>query len=144
MNNRPTHRVSVKIALLNSAKDQVLMTVLPTGGHGLPGGHVEGIERPEQALTRELQEELGLDQYMYHDVEQRQFWREQGGDRIILGYTGVLDDDAVIMVDANEVLGTIWVSREDILSGSISSEAYNEYIVRVLASNDVSARRDKE
>lgn len=133
MNNRPTHRVSVKIALLNQGGDRVLMTVLPSGGYGLPGGHIEGFEQPDVALSRELHEELGLAEGAYYDVVQRQFWREDGGDRIILGYTGVFHDAAVIDVDQSEVIDTIWVSYDDIATGVVNSTAYNHYLLEVLS-----------
>jgi 8-oxo-dGTP pyrophosphatase MutT (NUDIX family) len=57
---RPTHRISVKIALMNTLGNKVLVTQLHDGRYGLPGGHLEYDETPLEALSRELHEELGI------------------------------------------------------------------------------------
>lgn len=127
--NRPTHRVSVKIALFNEARDRILMTVIPDGRYGLPGGHLEYGETPRSCLSRELREELGLEDEDYTQLVERGFWREKNGDRVILAYSGILKSDTVFTFDPNEVIDIAWTSRGDVEAGSISSETYNEFMI---------------
>ena len=126
----PRHPVSSKIILLNETGDKALMTVLPRGGFGLPGGHVEGLEQPDDTLERELFEELGLSKGEYTDVVRREFLRFDS--RIILMYTGVLAEDVVITADPVEVKEVTWVSRRDIETGVIPAGKYTDYILTVL------------
>lgn len=127
MTDRPKHRVSVKVALLNETKDQVLMTVLSDGRLGVPGGHIEGLEQPRDALERELSEELGLRAADYNNVTQTAVWREAKGDRLIIGYTAQLNSDAVIRVDPTEVADSRWVTREDVERGGLSI-TYDDFL----------------
>ena len=130
MQTRPTHRVSVKAALLDETTQRALMTITPDGGFGLPGGHVEYNESPDTAIRRELQEELGLGEI--GALKQRGFWREVDGDRIILGYVGKFSETTIITIDPDEIAGTVWVSKEDLLKGSVYSKTYNDYLMEVL------------
>lgn len=109
------------------------MTIVPErNGCGLPGGHIEGLEQPDDALRRELAEELGLQEGQYHDVRQYGFWRDKSGGRIILGYTGVLDDDTNIRVNPEEVADIVWVSYDDLANGVVSSKSYGDYLLELL------------
>ena len=60
-----TRVVPVVAAVLEDADGQVLVVQRPTGQHyplfwEFPGGKIEEGESPEEALSRELEEELGL------------------------------------------------------------------------------------
>ena len=128
MTERPKHRASVKIALFNESRDHILMTVLPDGRYGLPGGHVEEVEQLDAALERELEEELGLKPDDYSVPAQYCFWKDPKGSRIILAYTGILHASAIITVDPTEVVATVWVSREDIEAGKPHSKTYDTFL----------------
>ena len=124
------HRVSVKVALLNEAGNKVLMTTLPWGGVGLPGGHIDNRETPHEALVREMYEELGLKEGQYTDVETSTFFR--AGGRIILFHTGRLSEDVKITVDPKEVSEAIWVSYDDLKTGKIPTGTYGNYLEQLL------------
>lgn len=128
--SRHTHRVSVKVMLLNKAADKVLMTVMSDGRYGLPGGHIDRQESPTLALQRELFEELGLTMGLYSDITEHGFFRS--GSRLILMYTGVLSEDIELMPDETEVVDAEWVSLEDLTSGRIYSRTYEEHIKQLL------------
>ena len=108
------------------------MTVLPGGGgYGIPGGHLEYDELPDVAIERELKEELGLCAGQYRDLSQVKFWKESGGDRVILGYQGILEDETAIILQPEEVESVVWVEYLDIVEGRVSSEAYNEFLLEL-------------
>ena len=120
--DRPRHRVSVKIALINKAGDRVLMTRTRNDGYGLPGGHVEYGETPEQALFRELHEELGIQ--TPEGVQK---------ERIILGYRAEFDEKTILQLDPNEVAGVYWASVADFDQGTAATVTYEAFIRKVLA-----------
>ena len=61
MDERQLMRVSCKAALYNTDRSKVLLAQYEPNRFGLPGGHVEVGETPDQAIQRELQEELELE-----------------------------------------------------------------------------------
>lgn len=131
---RPRHRVSAKIALLNLVGDRVLMTRTHDGGFGLPGGHVEYDELPEDAIIRELKEELGL---IYNGpLTKADFWRDARTDRILLGFIGQLDEAVELKLDQREVAGVIWASIEDFDRGSVATMSYEAYVRKVMTINN--------
>jgi len=72
--NRKT--VDVAVGILINAQNQFLLTSRPLGKvyeayWEFPGGKLEANETVEQALTRELEEELGL------KIDDVQIWRQQ-------------------------------------------------------------------
>ena len=132
--SRLAHRVSVKIAFTNHAGDRVLLTRLHDGGYGLPGGHIEIGETPELALERELNEELGLVSKQYIDSLMRtDFWRDTRTDRILLGYSALLDQDVDLIIDEREVAGIYWASVADFDQGKVATITYEPFIRKVLS-----------
>lgn len=63
---RKTFEVSTKAAIFNRSLDQVLVIDLSQikrygkNKHGLPGGHMEENEKPDQTIAREIKEECGI------------------------------------------------------------------------------------
>lgn len=130
---RPRYRVSTKIALVNPAGNKVLMTRLHDGRFGLPGGHVEGEETPEEAISRELFEELGLS--YQGDLHKYDFWRDPNGDRILLGFIGSLDEATPLTLQEEEVTGVYWASLEDFDQGEVTTVTYEPFIRKVLSAS---------
>jgi 8-oxo-dGTP diphosphatase len=64
--SNPLREFTVVVAVIRDQEDRVLLTQRPTGRHmgGLwefPGGKIDDGEAPREALTRELDEELGIE-----------------------------------------------------------------------------------
>ena len=125
--SRPTQRVSAKIILYNPERTQVVLAEYVKGRFGLPGGHLEEGETPEEAIFREIKEELGfaLD---ITTVTRKDFWRSADG-RIILGFMSTMPNDQKIVVDTNEIYDARWVKLSDIIDGSIVVDTYKELIL---------------
>ena len=102
---RPTHRVSVKIALCTPDGSKVLVTQLAGGTDGLPGGHMEFGETPEIAIKRELREELGI--VYVGPLKQGRFWKDPKGDRILLGFIGELDENTEFQLQLEELPASV-------------------------------------
>lgn len=109
--------------------------MLINGNQGLPGGHVEYDEQPDEAIAREIYEELGVKDVL--ELQQRAFWKDLKSDRIILGYTGRLDETVGIVVDGKEVIGTMWVSIEDIKSDSISIPTFRDFLLDIFENSSI-------
>ena len=123
---RPMHRVSTKIALHTRGGEKVLVTRLADGRYGLPGGHIEYGETPEEAILRELHEELGI---IYNGpLEQVHFWKDPAGDRILLGYKGQLDETAKMMLQRQEVAGVQWMTQGEVRKGLFNTLTYKDFL----------------
>lgn len=126
---RELFRVTCKIAFFSPDRASVLLIEQQQGKYGLPGGHLEEGEAPEQGLLREVQEELGV---VYKGIlERRDFWTHADG-KIVLGFVGELDQATEFMIDPQEVTATRWVSIEMLQSGEVSAGGYHEFILRQL------------
>ncbi len=126
--SRPTQRVSAKVALYCPERTHVVLTEYIRGNFGLPGGHLEENETPEEAIVREVQEELGIE-LNSDQLQRKDFWRNPDG-RIILGFVGTLPRDREIKVDTNEIVDAKWVKISDIVDGSIIVDSYTEFITK--------------
>ena len=78
--------VSTKAAIYSENASHVLVIYINKNkSWGLPGGHIEAGETPDQAIERELMEECGL---AIPHLQRRDFFLHSEG-KIILAYTGV-------------------------------------------------------
>lgn len=125
--SRTLHAVSAKVAIYNPTRTKVLLTEYLPGKYGLPGGHLEGTETPDQAAVREVSEELGitLDATI---MQSKSFWRHDGG-KIVLGYTATLPEDTEFTLDPVEVEAVHWVPLSDIEAGAINTRSYDDFIL---------------
>lgn len=121
--------------MLNPEGDKVLLARYLPGLYGLPGGHIDNDEHPDEAMARELKEELGLS-----DVTLRRgsFTRHENG-KIVLFYTGILSEDTRLQADPSELEAGEWVNIEQISSDKISLGDYKDFTLET--ANDRSASR---
>jgi len=101
-----------KVLLCDSHKWPGLFTV--------PGGHVELGETCEDALVREIKEEVGLDIKVVDLVSIQQviypseFWKR--AHFIFFDYLCSMEGNQSVIVDTKEIQGTIWSDPKDALN----------------------------
>jgi len=91
------------------------------GLRGLPGGHLEPDELPDEALVREINEELGvtIDNFTRMDF----FMRGGRGSSVILAYTGSAPAGIVLNPPHPEHEFGMWVTKSELeMTEDISSE----------------------
>ncbi len=124
MDERSLFRVSCKAALYDPTGEKVLLSQYASGFYGLPGGHIDAGEMPDEAVHRELFEELGIkDVKLVH----RDFWMHQNG-KVVLGFTGAIDASREIHIQEEELIAAVWAPVADIRSGKIDVRSYSQFI----------------
>lgn len=87
---RQDFHVTTKAALYSDDGQQIVVTdYLDRGQFGLPGGHIDKGEHPDQAMARELEEETGLKNVT---LQRRDFFLHVNG-KLVLAYVGTLPLD---------------------------------------------------
>lgn len=85
-------RVSAKAAIYNKTRDKVLVIHMDqVNDWGLPGGHIEEGETPDEAIARELLEECGV---VSSNLGRADFFMHSNG-KLILAYTGTADSETL-------------------------------------------------
>ena len=118
---RPKHVVSTKLALYSHDNTSVLLMHYPVKGYyGLPGGHVEPQEDPNDTIRRELLEELTLTV----DTLKRTDFFLRGGDHgpIILAFTAIAPIDVSIVPTDPKFEYGVWIAKADIATIDMSKE----------------------
>lgn len=91
---RDLHRISTKAAIFTPDYSHVLvMHMVPDTSpaiYGLPGGHMDKDEKPDETIVREIHEELGITAPTLEHVD---FFMHENG-KIVLAYKGVLPFDS--------------------------------------------------
>lgn len=107
----------IVVAAVLIEKGRVLLTRRPGGTHlehlwEFPGGKMEEGESPEQALVRELREEIGIEAVV-RDIVDVKFWRYPSRDVLLLFYRV---ERAPTSGDVRDlaVAAHAWVSLEEI------------------------------
>lgn len=120
-----THRVSCKVALYNEDFSKVLVAEYNPGNFGLPGGHLEGDETPDDAIARELQEELGLSGIVLRHGD---FIRHFDG-KVVLYFYGTIKEDTKLYVDLDEMSAVRWVPVKDIQTKTVNIDMYRDFVL---------------
>jgi mutator protein MutT len=83
----------------------------------LPGGRMNVGEQPEEALHREIREELGVEVRIFGIHDSWTFTSERTGQaHIVIVYRCELVDETPFHLDGNELTETRWISASDDLS----------------------------
>lgn len=126
MSDRHLLRVSCKCALYTPDGAKVLLSEYEEGDYGLPGGHMDPDEMPDETIARELYEELGLRNLT---LSRKDFWMHKNG-KLILGYTGSLDETTKMIIQDNELRNALWVEVALIEDGTVNVDSYEEFICK--------------
>ena len=124
---RPKNIVSTKIALYSHDASSVLIMRYPIRNiSGLPGGHVEQNENPDETIRRELLEELSLE---LNSMKRADFFlRESTHGPIILAFTARAGVDIFIKPTNPTFEYAEWVVKADITTIEMSPE-YKRFVL---------------
>lgn len=123
------HAVSVKIAVYSTDSERVLIMVYPARDslYGLPGGHLEANEMPDQALVRELDEELGIS---ITEFERKSFFLRNGTEgSVILAYTGTAPEALILKPTHPEKEYAIWLTTAELDAVENISGEYKTFVI---------------
>ena len=120
-------RVTCKCAIFTPDGSKVLLADYGKEGYGLPGGHVDEGESPDDAMKRELSEELGLSDLRCRRAD---FFIHPNG-KIVLGFVATLDESSRLTIQPEEIDGVVWKKIEDIRIGSVLVPSYKDFILNV-------------
>lgn len=111
------HYVTTKVAFYNEDATKILLMDLKgtkQTQYGLPGGHLDTDETPDQAITRELHEELGLivDQ---NSLIRTDFFLHDNG-KVVLAYAGRLSTETQLQPSNPDKEIGVWVNRDEFVT----------------------------
>lgn len=121
-----TFTVSTKAAIYSADLKTVLIMRYPRRS-GLPGGHLEVGETPDQAIVREIMEELGVE---IDNLKRTDFFlrNDKPGRSVILGYVGVADSQIELKPTHPKFEYGEWVARDEV-SATDMNEGYKQLIL---------------
>ena len=116
--------VSTKAAIYSKDASHILVMYTDKNkSWGLPGGHIEAGETPDQAIERELMEECGL---AIPHLQRRDFFLHSKG-KIILAYTGVAPSHTLQSTQHNCEGIPKWLTRTEFAALTIEPH-YKELV----------------
>lgn len=115
------HYVSTKIALYSHDLNSLLIMHYPTRDiYGLPGGHVDADELPDEAIKRELMEELTA---TVENIKRADFFFLNGrSKKIILGYTAIAPETISITPTDPSFEYAQWATKEQLAEIDLAAE----------------------
>lgn len=119
-----SHRVSVKVAVYSNDKSRVLVLKYDHGRFGLPGGHLEADETPDEALVREFREELGAD---LPPAKRTDFFMVG---RLVLGFVTIAPIDMPMDPPDPDKEHGVWMTRSEFDKIYDIAEAYRKLVVQ--------------
>jgi len=122
------HTVSVKAAIYSHDLKKALLMKYSRGFYGLPGGHLDANEFPDEAMDRELMEELSI---TVPSLKRDSFYlRGDRGSSVILGYVGIAEKDIVLQpTNPNKEIG-VWMTKDEIRTLPNISDNYKEHLAK--------------
>lgn len=122
-------RVTCKCAIFTPDKSKVLLADYGRDGYGLPGGHIDAGESPDEAMRRELDEELGVKNIQLRRVD---FFIHPNG-KIVLGFMATMSESSQFTTQPEEINGVVWQSITEIRSGKVSVPSYRDFILAAVS-----------
>lgn len=118
------HLVSVKVAIFSADLARVLLMYYPRRNiYGLPGGHIDRNEAPDDALARELMEELGVS---IEGATRCDFFR---GNRLILAYTAIAPVGFETYPTHPKKEYGVWHTRAEVTHMAEFSDTYRQFVL---------------
>lgn len=118
--------ISTKVAIYSSDGQSVVVMKYSHAGYGLPGGHMEKGETPDDTLVRELREELGIE--LPSLVRKDFFFRNEKQTSMILGYVSSVPADFSFYPPNPQKEHGVWMTRQEVDACSLLSPAYKAFI----------------
>ena len=122
-------RVTAKAALFNKDISKVLVIDIGLYGWGLPGGHVDEDETPDEAMARELYEECGVSS---DDLRHADFFMHSEG-KLVLAYEGTTRDEIVKSPQKNREGIPKWLTKDEFVEIDIEP-GYKKLVLEAWAS----------
>ncbi len=119
--------ISTKVAIYSDDGTHVLVMKYGVGTHGLPGGHMEKGEHPDETLIRELKEELGiiLPSFTRKDF----FFRNSKQRSLILGYVSQVPANFDFQPPHPKKEHGVWMTRQELVACDTISDQYKNFVL---------------
>lgn len=122
-------RVSCKVVFFNPERTKVLVAHYGGENYGLVGGHMDKSDTPDEAMLREVREEIGINYTGKLKKVGFRMVNKKIGHKLCLEYVGELDESTELNVDKTELYQALWVPVEDIKNDKISLRDYKAVIL---------------
>ncbi len=117
--------VSTKAVLFNTNNSKVLLIHMDRrDAWGLPGGHVDDGETPDEAIVREIYEECGVEA---PNLRHADFFMHSEG-KLILAYVGTTTEDELKSPQNNLEGIPKWLTRDEFDSLSNIESVYKKVV----------------
>jgi mutator protein MutT len=129
---QPFH-IGIKAVIVNEGKALVLRDATRYKGIDLPGGKIDQGEAIDQALSRELREELGLEQFKISDIlhaQERPDYNKNGVKLMLIFYR--VDAEVGEISLSDEHTSFEWISKGDLDNLKFRNEGVREAIAKAL------------
>jgi ADP-ribose pyrophosphatase YjhB (NUDIX family) len=120
--------ISCKAILLNPAKTRIVLVSYKNGNSSLPGGHLENGESLEEAVRREIKEEVGID--YTEELSQGGFIFHPNRKKLVVSFIGTFSEDIELPETHNsddKSLGGRWHEIDQALTGETNQHMIKEY-----------------
>ena len=133
MNNPQNFHIAVKAVIVKDGKALVLKEGSRFKGYDLPGGKIDENESIEEAIKRELHEELGLKEFKMGDlvnVYERTDYKKEGISLMLIFYKLATGDFEIIL--SEEHTEYKWISKQDVLEMAAKNMFRNDGVKAAL------------